>query len=573
MKTLAVVGAAALTILAGIIYIDNRQTIQHATARAADATVVAWQALLWLVLAIIAALGLVAVAIGISIYRQRVDMYDSNRARDGSYPLREYKLRRRFGLFGGVTMLVDPNNMESAAALIGDHGYREAEAVREPVRLAIQATRTAQALTPGDTAISSPNGSMYRPASSKAVNELARRAITVDAKPVTPATPLPALPAPVTPVTPRLDLLGAVTQSTPDAWIVGQAETGALAMFNPRAHAHAAIVGATGTGKTTSVGYALVLQAMRQRYHCIILDPDGGSDWSRFAHHCEWHEADRTTFGDQVGALHRLFESRIDGASVQPTFVVLEEYGDLIRQLRSVSRTDADAVDGMLDTLLRRGRKRGIHLCFIDQYPEHWSQQIIGGTKFRSVFQLGPNQGAKLEEYKAAQLPDRGVFLVRGEQFRSWDASTEIADFLRHASPTTGPRIIDGTGTVVSVRPSGTAQGGGSTSGSGQPDTLADTEPDTPTDAQQRIMAYYAANPTAGVREAARVLGLSKTYVSDVRRAMIENEPPALLPPTTLDISGRPQTVIDAADPANAAALAEIRAAIEAGQANIKPRR
>lgn len=552
-----------------IIYADNRETFQRATTRAADATVAWWTAFLWSLLAVA-----VLVVIGLLVIAYKRNYHaDRNRIIDGNAALREYRVGRVWwNPWSGTRALFDPNLMESSVAYITDQGIVEGPPIREPVRIETQRTRHIQAMYPGDAVLASSRAPIMQP------KPASMRSIA--AKPAKPSAPL-ALPAPepVTSVTPpRLALVDALKQSTADRWIVGQAEDGKLAAFNPRAHAHAAIVGSTGTGKTTSVGYALVLQAIRQQYHTIILDPDGGADWSRFRSHCEWHEADRTTFPGQVEAIHRLFESRADDANVQPVFVVLEEYGDLIRQLRVTSKADADGVDVMLDTLLRRGRKRGVHLCFIDQYPEHWSQQVIGGTKFRAVFQLGPNQGAKLEEYKAAQLPDVGTFLVREQRYLSWDAAASASTALSYVPVGNVPRIIDG----APVRSFGAAGEGGSTSGSEptEPPPNRTTEPEE-TDAQRCAKAMIDADPATRQVDLVNALEISKVYASELwhryhpagKNYQADDDAPADESPTPTDAMGRPQTVIDASDPANAALLAEIRQAIEGGKASVAGRK
>lgn len=572
MKRIATIFGLGLVGLMVIIYFDNRQVIGQATHRAADAAVDWLIVVLWTVLVV----GVVAVFGLLYLAYLRGPHNERNRMRDGSHELQRHRIRRAwwdvFGWFTGVTVIIDPNLMESAVAYIGNDGYIEGPAIREPVRIEVQRTRHIGAMYPGDGVLGTSRVPVMqpKPASMKSI-------AATPAKPSTSA--MPQLPGPVTPVTPdapRYDLLDALTKSTADRWIVGQSIDGKLAAFNPRAHAHVGVIGATGTGKTTSVGFALALQALSQRYHVVILDPPGGEDWSRFGRHAEYHETDSATFPAHVDALYRLFEQRTDGANVQPVFAVVEEYGDMIRHLRKANRADADAVDVMLDTLLSRGRKRGVHLCFIDQYPEYWSQQVIGGTKFRAVFQLGPNQGAKVEEYKAAQLPDVGAFLVRGDEYRSWDAKAEAADLLSVVPVRKGPHIIDGTATVV--RSFGAPVGGGSTSGS-EPTELAPNRTIEPeeTDAQRQAKAMIDANAETRQVDLVNALGISKVYASELwhryhpaGKNYEADEPPA---PQRTDAAGRPQTIIDASDPANAAALAEIRAAIEAGQANIKPRR
>lgn len=563
MRQIATAFGFCLAGLLVIVYFDNRQEMQHATHKVVNGVANGLIFALWSAIA----LGIIAVLVILYIAYTRQYRADHNRVIDGSHELREYRIRRRWGIFGGVRVLVDPSLMESAVAYISNDGYAEGPQVREPVRIETQRTRHLNAIHPGDAVWAA----QREPRMVEQLRAASNKVIAAKPAPTPKAAPM--LPAPVedvAPVTRRYDLLDALTLSTSNNWIVGQAADGKLAAFNPLTHAHVGVVGATGTGKTTSVGYTLALQALSQKYHVVIFDPPGGEDWSRFAKHVEYHETDRTTFLAQVSSLYQLFESRTDGARSQPIFGIIEEYGDLIRQMRTVNRADADEVDAMIDTLLRRGRKRNIHLCFIDQYPEHWSQQVIGGTKFRSVFQLGPNQGAKVEEYKAGQLPDVGEFLVRGQQYHSWNAKPEVADLLSVVPVRQSSNIIDGTYSVVSVRPSATVSGGGSTSVA---DSQADTVADTMTDSQQRIIDYYAANPDAGVREAARVLGLSKSYVSDVRRTMIDAVEDAPTPVQQTDVFGRAQTIIDAGDPNNADIMAEIRQALQTGQVAVKGRK
>ncbi|GIV81743.1 MAG: hypothetical protein KatS3mg051_1097 [Anaerolineae bacterium] len=255
-----------------------------------------------------------------------------------------------------------------------------------------------------------------------------------------------------------LSLQEALAQSEQQSWLVGQdPESGALATFNPALHAHAAIVGATGTGKTTGAAFALAVQALMHGWHVIILDPDGGADWREFAPVAEWYETDHRTFPDQVRELYRLFEERrallrehdvanlamLNGHAPPRVLVVIEEYGDLIQRVRMAHGRTAGHVDAMLDIILRGGRKLAMATLFVDQYPEHWSQQVIAGTKWRAVYQLGPGQGAKLEEYHAARLPGRGVFLHRERQYRSWHVRPELPRLLAACSaPNAGVRLL-----------------------------------------------------------------------------------------------------------------------------------
>ena len=397
-------------------------------------------------------LGLATLAIlvvGVMFVRRQRDRM--NRVRDGSYPLREYKLP------GGAKLLVDPNKMVGPAGIFHpEHGWTELDPragwdIQALIAQAVQRTRTMGALAPGDDVLPRikwpigriggvPNAATGRLVAG-AYDPKPPRIIggndddIVDVEPLRPPDPLALLQS------------GSKT-----SWVIGQGQGGEQATFEPAIHAHAAIVGSTGTGKTTSAGFALAAQAIRSGYHLIILDPDGGADWRRFSEHAEWHETDREMFADQIREIYRVYQSRANGYAGRSTLVIIEEYGDLISQLRMTDRNAARHVDAMMDEILRRGRKRRMHVVIVDQYPDKWSPQIVAGTKFRAVFRLGPNQGAKVQEYKADQLPDRGVFLWRSARYAAPHVEPLLPAILRRL-PTLGKHdhIIDGSYTVGDV--------------------------------------------------------------------------------------------------------------------------
>lgn len=258
------------------------------------------------------------------------------RQRDGSYPLQRVRI-------GNATVLIDVNKTLAPALVVSPSGIAEVFTATPEVHLqhAIARSRVsvAQALAPGDNAISSRFGSQFRwPGSRSADRHL------IDGK--TP--PLPQLAPPATPEAPaveapsvqRLYLRQVLERATPNQLIVGQDnDTGDLAIFDPTQSIHAGIVGATGTGKTTSAGYTLVAQALRTGYHVVILDPKGGSDWSAWRNHAEWHASDAEVFPAQIDALWNEHSRRIThGGQHHPVLVLIEEYGDLIAQLRRLDR-------------------------------------------------------------------------------------------------------------------------------------------------------------------------------------------------------------------------------------------
>jgi len=308
----------------------------------------------------LALLSIFAVA-GILVYK----LYLRNMTqKDGSYPIQRIRLGQ------GRTALVSPDNLVGPGIIIDRRAGTITEmepaagwGTQAGVRALVEGKRTAQAIWQGDDARRNRWGATSKPPSftagaAKLFGGMGKAQAWDDAPQLPQQEPegVRMLPGPV----------DAIRQGDMQTWIVGQSPVdGKLISFNPALHAHAGVIGNTGTGKTTSVGYLLVAQALRHGCHVVILDPDGGQDWSRFAGVAEWHDVDRETFRDRVAAIYEEYQSREIGSKEQRIVVVLEEYGSIIKQLRTVDRGAAAEADMMLDELLRQGRKRNITLIFI----------------------------------------------------------------------------------------------------------------------------------------------------------------------------------------------------------------
>lgn len=445
MTTIKVAFIASVLLVVSWVMLTVQPMIPALVAGVADMAAFALRACL-LTFIVIAAAAVVWV-----LLRQQ---YERDRQRDGAFPLREYHTepwtRRVWNTFTGKPsprVILDVNAMMTHAAMV----YQGVHLAEPPAgwdrQLSymgdIERTRRVQAAIAGDSVLGNPFVNLQRGiggVANAATGRMIAGAYDKQVKPVTIEQPsAPQLPAPA-PVS--VSLGDAMSRTESQAWPLGFAEDGTLATFNPLWHSHAAIVGSPGTGKTTSAGYLLAAHALRQGWHVVILDADNGVAWSPFVQWAEHAETDTDAFPTQLAALRAELDRRMTlmreaGATdignvsgVRRMLVVMEEYGDLIATLRIRSRTTADAIDTELDTLLRRGRKAGMHFALIDQYPENWSNQIIAGTKFRAVFQLGPNQGAKVQEYKANELPPRGVFLWQGKRYTAWHAQPPLRQLL-----------------------------------------------------------------------------------------------------------------------------------------------
>ena len=65
---------------------------------------------------------------------------------------------------------------------------------------------------------------------------------------------------------------------------------------------------------------------------------------------------------------------------------------------------------------------------------------MVAAAKCMVAFQLGPNQGNKISAYEAQNLPDTGVFLLRGVRYNTWPMHGKVARLLADV-PAMNPSI------------------------------------------------------------------------------------------------------------------------------------
>lgn len=571
MKTFATILAAGIVACLLIITIANLDGISHGLSVAGQMFLDWLRLVLYIGLAV--ALAVAGVVLWI-VYDKRNQR--SLRQQDGSFPLKELRAR-------GMTVIVDPNKMIGSGGVFHeDIGWREFDAAAgwdraTIVAQAVQVTRTAQALSPGDEAISSNNGSMYRPGAAVRADAL-RMPKTIDQQP-RPATPeLPRLPGPVP------TFQDAVNAAQGDKLVLGH-NGGKLCTLDLDSAVHAAILGATGTGKTASVGMMAVLQAMRNGYHVIILDPKGGMDWRPFNGPAEWHATDYENYPDQIARVHAEHERRmaiaqranrpsVRGISrdVPPVLVVIEEIGGLREQMKLAGMTnELKRSDLLLDQLLRLSRASDIHLLLIDQYPEHWSGQMMANTKAKILFKLA--EGNKVGDYDVIKLPERGAFRYNREEFATWHVAP-LAPKLLSAAPPASHLILDAVPVVEADEDRSLDR---SLEGSFAVRSPVRPEVDTPTptptnapndDTRLAIWAYLDEHPEASQADVRRALNTSKAYTNlcwhEWRNA--RHEVHATVPDA---IHGQRQ-VVDLSNPAHAAEIERIREEIARGRVSIK---
>lgn len=344
-----------------------------------------------------------------------------------------------------------------------------------------------------------------------------------------------------------LGLKDSIIQSSADKFILGQADNGALCTVNPRAVVHFGILGSTGCGKTASTGFHLAMAAMRSGYRVVVLDGKGGMDWSVFADVAEVHDTDRSTFLDQMEVVSMEYLRRMElarryqvkhvamlnSADVPPMLIIVEEFGDLAR---SLGNKRMGQIDNMLDSIGAKGRAADVHFCLIDQYPERWSQTVLGATKAKILYKLGPGQGVKAGDWHAQTLPDYGRFRYNGVEYNAWHVEPVAQQLLttgqragvfgsfpaliEQRTPTEHPteqptqERNEVFGTVRSV-----IEGEGAAVARDTP-TATNEQIEQMTEIQIRAAEYLRSNPGAGVRTMARDLGISPSYAHQLKQEL-----------------------------------------------------
>lgn len=259
---------------------------------------------------------------------------------------------------------------------------------------------------------------------------------------------------------------GILTNYTPRSLLLGQSDTGEIARWDLDKGIHLGIVGASGCGKTSSVGFCVVVQAIHAGHDVHILDPKGGADWRMFQKHTQWQPTDHNLIVDQFGAIVQEHERRqklaaehevADVMSLpnppRPVIVVIEEYGNMYRHMAILNKGAADKFDVQMSQLMSVSRSSDIHIVVIDQFLDQWTRLMVLGMKSKVIFKLGENQGQVVGNYHAQNLPDQGVFIYRGQQYNAWHArkatdrwlreNTISAPYVVHPKPEAQDVVVD----------------------------------------------------------------------------------------------------------------------------------
>ncbi len=382
--------------------------------------------------------GLVFLIIWIVMWRRRKQV-ELCTAHDGVFPLQPFAIEVDGQRVQGH---INPNNVIGIGVVVSSQGVQEIYTTA--VEHHLERTRqlapvmVTQAAFPGNETYLRQKYLPVRPPSFGGMGQAMRGMATPKqlAAPATAPDLGDSITVPSAPAVQPLTALAALQESAGGNVVLGQRRDGGMCVWEPQRHLNLGVFGNSGTGKTKSIGFAVIASAC-QWAQVVVIDPKGGADFEQFAPYTEWAAVDAKTFGDCVAALyeenvrrahllahHKFSEWHKFGGREGPGIVVvMEEFGtmrDEVAMLKGGGRS-LDAIDEQFQTMLRTCRASGFHIVLIDQRPEKLDSFVRGSMTLRPTFQLDIAPANVLQEYEAPQLPPNGAFMVRRQEYAAWN--------------------------------------------------------------------------------------------------------------------------------------------------------
>jgi len=240
----------------------------------------------------------------------------------------------------------------------------------------------------------------------------------------------------------------AYKQSDKYNWNIGQIEgTDQLATFNFTKQSHVLVCGGTNCGKTSTTGFMLALYALKSKFHVIVFDGAGGSDWVEFKNHVEFYEAQSEHLELIISNIERLYQERqeklkeLNAASnydldkpLQPIVLVIDELGYLLDGLKSDKAKYKDIVL-RFQKMIRVIRKTSIHLVLIDQNANSIPQEILTNIKCIFAYQAEGHIGNAIKRYNLDKLKAQGQFNFQGKIVDGWYTKQHLSNYLPSIKP------------------------------------------------------------------------------------------------------------------------------------------
>jgi len=582
--------ALGLVVVVLIVVGANLDTINYFVAQLLTGLLEFLRILAWLSLALGAAAGGVIV---VQYYRNK----ETNRLRqkDGSFPLRVYKIS------GGGEVALNLNNITGIGAVWHPaYGLKELagaypDEIQADIRKAVERTHQLQAMSPGDDAISSKFGSLFRGGSGGvdgATGKLLAGAFDRQprALPAPVAAPDPMAAQIIPPTPPAFDRVAqtAITKQQVALgyrWADNQSKY-TVAPWNPIERPILGILGSTRQGKTSGVGIAVASQLALQGWHTLILDPEREGTWAILAPWTEYHRTDHTILIDQLAAVQGEYQRRgdimqahaVDDAvrlppGVLPFFaLIIEELGRLRETLPAAEKSE---FDNQISNLVRVGGKRGMAIVVIDQHYKSYDGQWPAVLR-QNALRLSYRQ--EVEDYNLVRVDglsqlERGQFAYRGQIWHSWDARTAAIPLLSRQSLPKHPAIINGTATPVTLSPDHSVTLSPAFAQEVAPPPPAPSNAPAERDEETRlaILAYLDAHPKASQADVRRALHTSTGYTHQIWHEWhnARNSQPAPRPAAIPDALHGWREIVESDNPASLEQMEAIRQAIAAGKITV----
>lgn len=229
---------------------------------------------------------------------------------------------------------------------------------------------------------------------------------------------------------------------------IGQsAEDGLFASWNIRASQQIAILGANGTGKTSSVGAMIALTLAMWKIRTFIFDPKGGADWSTFNNFVTRRDSDYEQLPSQLDLIWQEIQRRKEllmkhncpniwslpvEIRPEPFALILEELGETRESARIAGGTYLNDIDARMIRMMQLSRFTGLIIALIDQRPRDWPKVVQANIKTLITFKQGMNQGSAVGYYHADKLADVGEFAYMGRRYWSWETLPHVPNFLNN---------------------------------------------------------------------------------------------------------------------------------------------
>lgn len=241
----------------------------------------------------------------------------------------------------------------------------------------------------------------------------------------------------------------AYKQSDKYNWNIGQIDgTDQLATFNFTKQSHVLVCGGTNCGKTSTTGFMLALYALKSKFHVIVFDGAGGSDWNEFKPYSEHYEALPEHLELIIGNIERLYNERqailkdkgiadnyASDKPLQPIVILIDELGFLLDGLKAEDRNKYKEIVLRFKKMIRVIRKTSIHLVLIDQNANSIPQDILTNIKCIFAYNAEGYIGSTIKRFNLDKLKPQGQFDYGHKVVNGWYVKKFLPQYLPSMKP------------------------------------------------------------------------------------------------------------------------------------------